>query len=159
MTTHRDIQHDPRALQVKVATRNLIEAVGGVDRAAEVAGRCAASISNYQSPNTDSFMPVDALIALLEVCPHDARAQRIVALIASRAGMVAVERRRGDWSSGDYMALIGELMRGAGALSGDMIEALADKQLDAGERQSLSFKARELAAALLGMSDALERGL
>ena len=61
MTAARDIALTPRQRLHKRAARELIEAVGGVEAAAQFCRAGKSQLSDYCNPNVATFMPIDVV--------------------------------------------------------------------------------------------------
>ncbi len=80
MSTPRDIRLTPAQLALKLATREAVQAAGGQELVAGVLGCAQSRVSDYCSPNTADFIPLDK-VAKLEALtigaaghPHISRA-------------------------------------------------------------------------------------
>lgn len=82
--TTRQLAHKKRA-------RDLIEAVGGLDRAADLCRTGKSQLSDYENRNVLAFMPSD-VIEDLEAVAHDAPVTR---LLARARGFILVEMQSG----------------------------------------------------------------
>lgn len=65
MSTDRTVRLSPQQLALKLATRDAVKAAGGQEFVAHECSRAQSRISDYCSPNTHDFMPVD-LVAKVE---------------------------------------------------------------------------------------------
>lgn len=124
MSTDRTQRLSPSELALKLACREAVKAAGGQDFVAGEVGRCQSRISDWVSPNTCEFMPVD-VIAKVEALgagspghPHItralARAQGLVMIDPDQAAPVSVVRALGDVASesGDVIRLLATAIDG-----------------------------------------------
>ena len=128
MSTDRTQRLSPGELALKLACREAIKAAGGQEFVGAECGRTQSRISDYLSPNTREFMPIDVVsrVEALSVGapghPHISRAlgraqHALLTLDADQAGAA-----RSPASLGEFLGLV------AGE-SGDLIKALATAAL------------------------------
>jgi hypothetical protein len=79
----------PRERDLKLALRDLIEALGGLDRAAHGCRVGKSSLSLYQSMDSAQFAPIDVVACLEE----RAGVWPVTAALASRNGLALVAER------------------------------------------------------------------
>jgi hypothetical protein len=118
--TRRDVQLSVRERALKIAFRALIEAVGGLDLAATLVRVSRSSLSNYCGCNTDSFAPVDVVLALEEI----AGVGPVTEAQARLQGRVVVSLPDGA-ASDQLMALAGALAKECGEAVGGVVSAAA----------------------------------
>lgn len=126
MNGDREMRLSPVQQQLKNATRDLVRAFGGTDPAGLACGRRQQAVSDMQSCNTDSFMPIDMVGALEDSTvgfpghPHVTRA------LAQRQGFDLVKRPAAVPSDGDLLILMARLSGQYGEITRSACEALAD---------------------------------
>ena len=122
MGADRTQRLSPRELALKLATRDAVKAAGGQEFVAGETGRAQSRISDYCSPNTLDFMPLEvaAKVEALSVgapgYPHITRA------LARAAGAEFVTRQDGEGSVCEDLT---RLLADVAGESGDLLRALA----------------------------------
>lgn len=138
MTTPRDLSLSPEQLALKLAFREAVHAAGGQPFVAGEVGRAQSRISDWCSPNTPDFAPievvrtVEALGAGKPGHPHVTRALARAQGAGVVAGAGALPHGMSDL--GDWMAALSKEF-------GDLIGELAGEDL-AGACAELSPRAR-----------------
>lgn len=129
MSTDRTRRLSPSELALKLACREAVKAAGGQDFVAGECSRTQSRISDWCSPNTAEFMPIDVI-------------QRIEALGAGAPGHPHVTRALARAQGGSFMPvpsgqvvlatpLLGQLLADVAGESSDVIGLMAGMQLDA----------------------------
>lgn len=88
--TRRDILNTPDDLSIKAATDELISAVGGQQKAEGYSRPDARRYSEYSSPNTNTFIPADAIVALEKRAPRLPGWPHVTRELARQTGHVLV---------------------------------------------------------------------
>lgn len=157
----RTVQHDPRRQSLKVATADLIDAVGGQSRAAEYSRRIRRqqSFSDYSAPNVDQFIPIDAAMDLEAVTVGKPGWPHITRALCARAGGAFVAMPAELPGSTEAHLRLAELIKEFSDLSTAMAVALADGKLCARDvrRGALVAEADELVAKAAEVRALLER--
>ena len=131
MSTDRTQRLSPAELALKLACREAVKAAGGQDFVASETGRTQSRISDYGSPNTRDFMPVDlvrkveALAAGAPGHPHLTRA------LARAQGGAFVAVNDGQVGVSFAVPRLGELLALVAGETSDVIGLLAAAQLEA----------------------------
>lgn len=127
MGTERDLVHPPALQAGKAATRALIRAVGGQEEAAPLTGRSQPRLSAYCGPNTDAFIPVDAVLALEAVTHGHAGHPHVTRWLAREAGFALLRLPQFTPAGGGAIhRAVSGVSKEAGELVGLVCDALAD---------------------------------
>jgi hypothetical protein len=130
----RRIDNTPDDQALKVVSKALVKAVGGVE-AAE--GFCRSSfrrLSEYGVSDNDCFMPVDVVRDLEAVAHGTVGFPQVTRFLARQAGGVFVPLpRAASCSAGDLHAAVARHSRKAGDVTGEMIEGLGDGVVEPAE--------------------------
>jgi hypothetical protein len=128
MTTDRTRRLSPSELALKLACRDAVRAAGGQVFVAEQTGRCQSRISDWCSPNTSEFMPLDVIA-------------KVEALSAGAPGHPHVTRTLARASEGSFVPCpaavaldlpnLGRMLAEVAGESSDVIGLLAAGQLGA----------------------------
>lgn len=161
----RGVQHDPKRQSLKVATADLIEAVGGQARAAEYSRRIRRqqTFSDYEHRNVDQFMPIDAVMDLEAVTVDRPGWPHITRALCARAGGTFIAMPVVLPGSSEAHRRLAELTKEFSDVSAGMLVALADGKLCAEDvrRGALVAEADELvtkAAELRALLERIEAG-
>jgi len=140
--------------------RELIEAVGGLDAAAEITGMSISHLGRYQSPNERDSMSI-RIMEQLEAVTHGELSHPIVTrYLARRAGYSLVRRPDVPAGRGAILELLAEQAKNQGQSDPEMFRALADGQVDAEEADRLIplfYKRLETTAQMLAELHAIAR--
>jgi hypothetical protein len=134
MATERNIVHPPALQAGKAATKALIRAAGGQEEAAPLTGRSQPRLSSYCGPNTDAFIPVDAVAALEAVTHGHPGHPHVTRWLAREAGyaLLPLSRFRSA-ATGELHRAVGRVAKEANDVVATTCEALADGKLDKAE--------------------------
>jgi hypothetical protein len=146
MTTPRDIRLAPADLALKLAFREAVAAAGGQELVARESGKTQSRISDYGSPNTADFAPLDVVRrveALGFGAPGHPHVTRALARASGAALSPALPPASGLADLGDHLAAIArETADLAGALAGEDLSA-ACTSLSLGARLRIGREAAE----------------
>lgn len=127
----------PREQQDAEIARALIEAAGGLEAAAEIADIGKTQLGRYQSKTDRDSMPL-RVIRALEAVTHGVRGHPIVTrFLARRAGFALVQLPETSADRGDMLKLSAAAAQQRGNADSEMMSALADGKIDAGEAAKL----------------------
>lgn len=126
MTRRRDVQHSPRVLSLKVASRELVGAAGGGDGAGATCGTRQQRVSDCVNPNTDDFLRLDEVACLEAVTAHAAGAPIVTRQLARLAGYTLVKNPDASPGRGDLLRLVASQSKEGGAIAAGVCEALSD---------------------------------
>lgn len=143
MNTRRHTQ--AAYIRLKVATRRLIEACGGVESAAELCRVKKSSLSEYENRNSDTFMPIDVALDLESFAgePFVTRA------LAEETGQTVTQKDFGEGETPSCLALaVGSIARESADVVASLADALADGVLTDQERETVLTECREAARVL-----------
>ena len=150
MATERDLVHPPALQAGKAATRALIRAVGGQEEAAPLTGRSQPRLSAYCGPNTDAFMPIDAVVALEAVTHGQPGHPQVTRWLAREAGYALLRLPRfAAPGSGDLHHATSRVAKEAGEVVAATCDALADGRLTRRESREKRI--------LLNIDEAIDR--
>jgi hypothetical protein len=157
----RAVVHLPDRLMLKVATRALVDAVGGTIPAARVCGSRQQRISDCGLPNTPDFLRIDEVAALEDVTVGQPGWPHVIHALCSRQGGLFVPIRTdavvGDASLAAWSGYAARLSHEAGSLNGGLCEGLAeDKDVSRQRAGELLGKARQLVQSAVEIEKALE---
>lgn len=163
MSTPRDARLEPADLALKLATADAVRVAGGQVFVAGELGRAQSVVSDWCSPNTASFMPIDmvrrveALGAGAPGHPHltAALARGAGVHLAGRTGHAAGMDDLGDWMasiSRDHAELLAVLAGQDLAAACDALGATARAGI-LRETGDLITRLQQLQAALAGRGD------
>ncbi len=157
----RVVQHEPRRQSLKVATGELIEAVGGQERAAEYSRRIKRqqSFSDYALPNVDAFMSIDTAMDLEAVTVGKPGWPHVTRALCARAGGAFVAMPATVPDAAEAHLRLAELTKEFSDVSGGMLAALAAGGLSARDvrRRALVAEADELVTKAAELRALLER--
>jgi hypothetical protein len=125
MSGDRTIVHAPHLQAGKAASKALVRAAGGQEAAEAMTGRRQSCFSDYGSPHTPAFMPVNLVHALEAVTHGTPNHPQVTRWLASEAGYLLVPRpNAGDGRNwGRSLQALG---REFGEASGRVCQALGD---------------------------------
>lgn len=158
MSSPRDIRLSPDDLALKLAFREAVAAAGGQEKVEGVTGKTQSRISDYGSPNTADFAPID-VVRKVEALGFGAPGHPHVSRALARAGGAALSTAlpfgRGLHDLGDHLAAVARE-------TADLTQALAGEDL-AADCASLSPAARQRigheAAEAMAQLEQLQRAL
>lgn len=137
-------------------TRKLVRAVGGVEAASEVTGKCIAHISRCTSPNNKASISLRD-VAELEAVTHGTLGHPIVTRhLAARNGYALVALPTAPATGTDLLALLSLQAREFGELSSGAMAALADQKVDGAENSALRKQISIMITELVKMDAELE---
>lgn len=125
MSGDRTHQHTPQLQALKVQAKALVRAAGGQEAAEALTGRSQSRFSDYGSPNTPSFLPVDLVLALEAVTHGCANHPPVTRYLAREAGYMLVPRPKAG-SNGGWGRSLQALGREFGEISSRVCQALGD---------------------------------
>lgn len=138
---------------LKAAVAKLVASVG-VERARELTGRGATQLYRYGDPDEAAQMPVDLVAALM----RDGGATAVADYLAAEAGCVLLPLTPLAGPA-ELAAHVGAVGRHVGTAFQDYAEALADGEIDAGERARLIADLDDiLQAAAAARADLMDHG-
>ncbi len=164
MSTDRTVTLGPGDLALKLACREAVLAAGGQEFAASEAGRTQSRISDYLSPNTADFMPID-VVRRIEALGAGRPGHPHVTRALARAQGQLVLRREADRN--DPGAPLSRWLAQVVGESADVIEVLAAglvapaqsiAEMAPAERQRLAGEIDQLIDVLAGMQAQLAPG-
>ena len=127
MTVPRDLQLTPRQLALKQAARDLVSAAGGQDVVQEITGRARSRASDWISPNTPTFMPIDAVRELEAVTVGQAGHPIVTRMLARAAGYALVRLPQAEPASiGELHDALGRHGKEAGEVTAAICRALGE---------------------------------
>ena len=143
----------PREQQQADVVRQLIEAAGGLEAAAEITGMGTSQLARYQSPHEQASMPLRIIAALEAVTHGQVGHPHVTRFLARRNGYALIRRPAAVAQGQDLMRLLADHARTKSECEGEILEALADLKLSQGEaidllpkfRRSLEITAQMLA--------------
>lgn len=166
MSGARDILHGRRDLQLKAATRALVETTGGTDGAAETLTTPdrrvrQQRISDCQCSNTDDFLRLDEVARLEDVAIRTPAWPPVTRALADRHGFELVRRPVAAAPETDLTALLGRLCKEHGELAAGVCADIASDRLSPAreaaarlpDARDLVRVAIELEAALRAIAD------
>lgn len=157
----RMVQHEPRRQSLKVATAELIEAVGGQDKAAEFSRRVKRqqSFSDYARQNVDQFMSIDTAMDLEAVTVAKPGWPHVTRAMCARAGGAFVAMPASVPGSTEAHLRLAELIKEFSDVTTGMALGLADGRLCAADvrTKGLVAEADELVAKAAEVRALLER--
>lgn len=147
------VRLSPRERDLKLAFRDLIEALGGLDRAAAGCRVGKSSLSLYQSMDSGQFAPID-VVAVLE---ERAGSSPVTGALAARVGLALVAEHPGAKhdslielagriakEGGEAVSLLVDLAQASGRASPRVLDE-ARRELDE------AIEPLRVARAMLGM--------
>lgn len=149
--------------QLKAATHDLVKAVSGLDRAAEIAGVSKSQVRRWYAerdesdPSQPSWTTIDSLsIAVLEAdLAERGNPRRPVTECLARLGGRALSDAAGGVARASIAAAAATLFGLVGDLTADLALSLADGVVTPTEGASGDAKARAVMAALVDLRQAL----
>lgn len=160
MSTDRTVRLNPADLALKLACADAVHAAGGQVLVAGETGKSQSRISDYCSPNTDQFMPIDVV-------------RRVEAMAVGSAGWPQITRALARAQAGSFVAhgsedlrikaaTLGAWLGEVGAESGDLLAVLAQanlagpvSDLSPAQRAKILHEVDEALDALTGLRAAL----
>ncbi|WP_108661059.1 phage regulatory CII family protein [Acuticoccus kandeliae] len=137
-------------LKLKAASRDLVRAVGGVTKAAQVTRLDAGRISRAASNNDSSFLPLD-VVADLEAHAEDPIVTRV---LAGMSGFTVVPDEVTPSRSSPLQLLTAVVKEGADVVA-TLTEAYADGELDLDEIAMAQEQIRQDMEALANLNKRL----
>jgi hypothetical protein len=148
----RDVRHSPPKLSLKVATSELIDAVGGTAKGESYCRADQRRLSDYQNPNTDAFMPSDVIVDLERRAVGSAGWPQVTREQARQHGFVLVKVPDVAPAREDLIGSVGRLAKENGELSSSICDALSDGVVtpdEAATALALAYRQQETLASLV----------
>lgn len=156
MSGPRDIQHPPKTLALKVASKDLVRAAGGGEAAAEACGSRQQRMSDCGNRNTGDFLRIDEIASLEDVTSGVPGHPIVTRNLARRQGYDLVRRPEVEPSCDDWLAMLADHAGKNGEIAAGVCDALAnDHVIDASEAGMI----RQLVAAGLEHLAAMDAAL
>lgn len=140
-------------IALKAATRDLVEACGGVERAGRRAGVSAQSVSRWQLNAHPEIIPLSAVVVL----ELDAGIAPVTAALARLNGRDLTEGLPVEGAAACIFGRHSEVMREVGEVMGRAAEVFADGQLSPTEIEILDRQVADLERATGRMRSDLAR--
>lgn len=133
--------------------RELIEMVGGLEGASGIVDLSTSQLSRYQSPHERDSMPLRVIRQLENVTHGKEGHPHVTRFCARHLGYSLMKRPEVPAARGDIMKLLAKQARERGETEPEMLDAVADSEVDADEaarliplyRRSLETTAQMLA--------------
>lgn len=122
MGTDRTRRLTPAELALKLATADAVKAAGGQEFIAGETGRVQSRISDYCSPNTTDFMPLDVAARVEALSVGQPGAPHITRALARAGGAGLIVTGTSEAGAGEDLTL---LLADVAGESSDLIRALA----------------------------------
>lgn len=122
MSADRSIALSPRQRLHKRAAKALVEAVGGVEAAAEFCRAGKSQLSDYGNANVATFMPSDVIADLEALVPEPA----VTRMLARAAGCELLRLPEACSAGGPWAGFVAELAKEMGELVSGVCQDLAD---------------------------------
>ncbi len=120
-------RHPPSLLALKLATRMAVEAAGGQSFVAQEVGRAQSRVSDYCSPNTDDFMPLDVAAHVEDLGEGAPGHPHITRALARRQGVALGAGLSGEGLADD----LGGWLASIAAEHADLLHVLAAEDMAA----------------------------
>lgn len=136
----------------------LIKAAGGVEAAAEICGKSPSLFSAYQSPNDHRSMPLRDIEALEGVTHGQLGHPHVTRFLARQAGYSLLQRPNVPRDRREIMALLSKQAKERGETDPEILDAVADGQIDEDEAERLIpllRKSLETTAQMLAEAEAI----
>lgn len=154
MSSQRNVTHAKPELELKVATRDLVRAVGGTDGAGETCGARQQRMSDCGNRHTADFLRLDEVAKLEDVAP----APLVTLTLARRQGFELVPARSRAVPERLWGQYVARLMKEAGDVMSGLGKALeSGDDVDQAEAGGLLAEVDELVALAVEMREALRR--
>ncbi|QRM55128.1 hypothetical protein [Sinorhizobium sp. BG8] len=134
---------DAFIMRLKAAQRDLIEACGGVERAAAKCGYSKSTVGRWYDPNDGTVMPIPAVVTL----ERDARAPFLTAVQAEANGRRLTDPDQERATDISVLTSHAEVMRQASELMNAMALAMEDGKITPAEATTVDRIASALDAA------------
>lgn len=148
----------PREQEQAEIARDLIEAAGGLEAAADITDLSTSHLQRYQSPHHRDSMPL-RVIRKLEAVTHGKAGHPIVTRhLARQAGYSLLKRPTVTADGEDLLKLLGEQAKAKGVCDNKICTALADGKCDESEALDLLpdlRKSIELSSQMLAEIEAI----
>jgi hypothetical protein len=129
----------PDKQALKLASKRLGQAAGGVEAAANYCRVGKSLLSEYGSRNNETFMPID-VVADLEAVTHGTAGWPLVTrMLAAEAGCALVELPKPTAPDANWFAQLGKLCSETGDVINRLGEALADGNVCAADVRKLNL--------------------
>lgn len=109
-------------LPLKAATKALIRSAGGQEASAEYAGRTQSRMSEYGSPNSERFVPLDVLDRLESIAPEPL----VTRLLAARRGYALFPLPEARALEPDWHKHLMRLAQQPAHITADILKALSN---------------------------------
>jgi hypothetical protein len=140
VTVRRDIRHAPAQLKLRVATRALVSAAGGVDGAGATVGARHVRMSDIGNANTDAWVRLDEIAALEDVTVGQPGWPHVTRALAARAGFVLLPLPDLGHAPEDWHAALGEMVREVGEVTQQICAALSDGAVTKAESADIDYE-------------------
>jgi hypothetical protein len=152
------VENTPQDQKLKQAAGALIAAVGGVEKADGFCRPNFRRLSEYQRPDNDCFMPIDAVADLEGVARGTAGYPQVTRVLCQRAGGVFVPLPSpGPVSASDLHAGVARHSRKAAAVTSELVDDLADGRIDPEEAERGQARIMEAVEELMALHAMLDR--
>lgn len=137
MSGRRDIVHAKPEQELKVASKGLIRAAGGVDGAGETVGCRHQRMSDCGNPNTPDFLRVEEVGKLEDVTVGAVGHPHVTRQLARRQGYALVKLPSGQIAGADLLRLMGPRAKEFGDTTNSLCMAMADGNVDVDEAEKV----------------------
>lgn len=115
------------------AFKRLVREAGGLESAQEETGKSKTQLHRYTDPADPASAPI-AIVEALEAITHDRTGHPIVTRhLATKAGFSLVKVPRVPATGGDLLTLVAAQARESATITGSVIQAIEDHEIDGDE--------------------------
>lgn len=156
MTARRDVVHPPERQTVKLLSKRLVSAAGGVEAASMATTRSPSQLCAYGLPNAPEFMPVDVAADLEAVTVGQPGHPLLTRHLAKLAGYCLIKRPDAWLSETVWSQRAARLLKEGGDIIAGLGRALeTDNDVSPAEAEALVPDADELVTIALEIQAAL----